>query len=225
MSNPFATEDGRIILIAGKSRSGKSSYTWERVKGEPRLIAWDTQDQWAALPGWKRVTDQREFSAALVKAGRGPCKIAYVHPAGAGDVKENFDKWCRKVLAFGKATGPLVCIPDELSTVTTTSKAPEGWGDLARTGLKFGITMYPISQRWAESDKTAFNNVSEIVFFSMMPMDVKYMAERTGIAPEELAKLKKTETATTVTLPYIRLDVDTMQITRDKLQFRKKKQK
>jgi hypothetical protein len=130
--------------------------------------------------------------------------------------------WCHKVLAFGKLTGPLVCIPDELSDVTNTSKAPEGWGSLARTGLKFGITMYPISQRWAESDKTAFNNVNEVVCFSMMPMDVKYMAERTGINPEELASLKKVETATHVRLPYIRLDVDTGHIERGVNQFRKR---
>lgn len=217
----FATLDGRIIVVAGKSRSGKSSDTWERVKKEPRILAWDTQDQWSKLTGFKRVTNQRDLSAALVKAGKGKVRIAYVPQPGC-DIKQEFDKWCLKVLAFGKATGPLVCIPDELSDVTSPGKAPEGWGTLARTGLKFGITMYPISQRWAESDKTAFNNVNEVVCFSMMPMDVKYMAERTGIAAEELAALKKIETATHVRLPFIRLDVDTGQIQRGANQFRKK---
>lgn len=218
----FATLDGKIIVIAGKSRSGKSSHVWEQVKKEPRILAWDTQDQWSKLPGFKRVTTQAEFNAALVKAGMGKCRIAYVHQLG--DVKEAFDFWSKKVLAFGKITGPLVCIPDELSDVTTTSKAPEGWGSLARTGLKFGITMYPISQRWAESDKTAFNNVNEIVCFSMMPMDVDYMAKRTGLSPDELASLKKLETPTMVKLPFIHMDVDTGQIERGCNTFRKAKQ-
>jgi hypothetical protein len=85
--------------------------------------------------------------------------------------------------------------------------------------------MYPISQRWAESDKTAFNNVSQIVFFSMMPMDVKYMAERTGVDAQELSALKKVETATTITLPYIVFDVDTLQQYPGFLKFRKQNQK
>ena len=218
----FATLDGKIIVIAGKSRSGKSSHVWQLVKKEPRIIAWDTQDQWSKLQGFKRVTSQRELSAALIKAGAGRCRIAYVPPEWTDDIKAEFDMWCRKVLAFCKATGPLVAIPDELSDVTTPSKAPPGWGTMARTGLKFGLTMYPISQRWAESDKTAFNNVNEFYCFAMLPMDVKYMAERTGLDPDELAGLAKVETATHVTLPWVRLDVDTKQIERGQNKFRKK---
>lgn len=216
----FATKDGKIIVLAGKSRSGKSAYAAKEVKSEQRIIAWDPEEQWCNLSGWKRVDNQRDFSAALVKAGRGKLRIAYVHTAG--DMKEDFNLWSQKVFKFLDLTGPLAVIPEELADVSTPGKAPEWWGQLIRKGLKRGLTVYPISQRWAEADKTAFNNISEIVCFSMMPMDVDYMAKRTGLDPEELKALKKIETATTITCPYIRLHADSGEIERGALKFRKK---
>lgn len=210
------TQDGKLIVIAGKSRSGKTAYVARDVKGEPRIIAWDPEDQWSQIKGFKRITSKRALYQAVQKGGA--AKLAYV---AGGDLAEQFNFWAGCAYHWGRYFGGCVVIGEELADVTSPSKACGNWGILLRRGLKRNITIYPISQRWAEADKTALGNPSEIVCFSMMPMDVRYMASKTGINEGELAAIKKIETDTTVTLPYIRLFVDSGDVEKNKLQFKK----
>lgn len=211
------TIDGRLIVVGGKMRSGKTAYVAQAVKQEPRIIAWDPHDQWGRLRGWKRFTSMVELHKAAQTPG--PAHLAYV--VGGDDIKMRFSQWCETSLQWGGIFGRCVIIAEEQADVSSPGKAVGAWGALLRGSLKLNLDVYPISQRWAESDKTAINNASEIVCFSMMPMDVEYMAKRTGIDAAELASLRKTETATHITLPYVRLIVDSGQLERNKLVFRK----
>lgn len=213
------TIDGRLVVLAGKSRSGKTAYTAQAVAGSRRVIAWDPHDQWGRLRGWQRITSASMLHQAIQTFG--PARLAYVPQAGT-DLKIEFEKFCKIALQFAKIFGPCDVIAEELATVSTSAKAPQAWGDLLRFALKLGSNVYAISQRWAEADKTALGNPSEVVCFQMMPMDVDYMAKRTGIAPGELAALRKLETATLVTCPYVQMDLDSGRIERAKLVFRKK---
>ncbi len=200
------TSDGRLIVIAGASRSGKTAYTVRQVKREKRIIAWDPEDQWARLPGWRRVTSRAELLSAVGKPG--PARLAYV---AGGKIREAFDFWAACAQYWGRYLGPCVAIAEELADVTSSAKAPGAWGILLRRGLKRGITIYAISQRWAEADKTAIGNASEFVLFRMSSGDdIAYMSRKTRVPVSELDGLQPLE--------YVRYTV-TGEFERGKLKF------
>ncbi|WP_430433991.1 hypothetical protein [Methyloversatilis sp.] len=180
------TDDGRLVVIAGASRSGKTAYTKKRTATESRLIAWDPEDQWAQLRGWRRVTTRAQLLDAV--QGRGPMRVAYV---AGGSLAPEFDFWAGCVMYAGRYVGPVACIAEELADVTTTAKAPGNWGVLVRRGLKRGISIYAISQRWSEADKTAVGNASEFVIFRQSSGDdVRYLARKTGVDEAAIAALQ-----------------------------------
>lgn len=205
------TVDGRLVVIAGASRTGKTAFTVQQVKDRKRIIAWDPEDQFSTMPGWKRITTRRELFRAIESPNA--AKLAYV---AGGNIAEEFDFWAASAFFWGRYYGGCVAIAEELADVTTPSKAPGNWGILLRRGLKRGITIFAISQRWSEADKTAFGNASEYVCFRLSSgMDVDYMAKRTRIKSEQIAALQN--------LQYVRMDAQTGEISAGKLNFSKKK--
>lgn len=200
------TLDGKLTVIAGASRSGKTVYTSRQVKGQRRAFAWDPEAQWCELPGWRKVTTRAQLLEAAQKPGAQ--RIAYV---AGGDLKAEFDYWAQCVMYAGRYVAPLACIAEELADVTTPSKAPGNWGILLRRGLKRGIDIYAISQRWAEADKTAMGNASAYVCFSLRGEDIEYMARKTRIPVQELEALQKLE--------WVRTDPVSKVTERGKLKF------
>lgn len=201
------TADGRLIVIGGASRSGKTAYTRRRVAAEKRVIAWDPEDQWSHERGFKRITTR----ADLLKAAHheGPGKFAFV---AGGDLKKEFDFWAGCVQYAGRYIGPLVAIAEELADVTTQSKAPGNWGILLRRGLKRGITIYAISQRWAEADKTAMGNASEFVIFRQATGDdARYLSRKTRVQEADINALKP--------LDFVRYDSGTGEVESGRLKF------
>lgn len=91
------TQDGRLYVIAGASRSGKTWWTSKAVKRARRVLAWDPEDQWAQLPGWTKVTTRAQLLAAAQR--KGPQRMAYV---AGGDLKGEFDFWCGCVMYAGR---------------------------------------------------------------------------------------------------------------------------
>lgn len=200
------TQDGRLIVIGGASRSGKTAYVAGLVKNSRRVWAWDPEDQWAQLPGWQRVTRKDRLEAAMLK--RGPQKIAYVT---GGDLPPAFDFWARCVMHAVRYVEPLDAVAEELADVTSASKAPGQWGMLIRRGLKRGLNLYPISQRWQEADKTAIGNATSFVFFRHVGDEAPlYLKRKTGVPIEMIPKEPlhyvewdpATETATPGRLPF-----------------------
>lgn len=182
------TEDGRLYVIGGASRSGKTAWTVRQVKTARRAMAWDPEAQWCELPGWRKVSTRADLMKWAQHAGA--MKVAFVPGV---DLKADFDFWCDAVMFAGRYRGPLAAIAEELADVTTPSKAPGAWGILLRRGLKRGITIFAISQRWAEADKTAIGNASAYVCFAMRGDDVAYMARKTRIPESDLSKLQALE--------------------------------
>ena len=177
------------------------------VSGSPRVLAWDPEDQWSHERGFKRITNRKDFLKAAHHAG--PGKFAFV---AGGDLKPEFDFWAACVQYAGRYVGPLSAIAEELADVTTPSKAPGNWGILLRRGLKRGITIYAISQRWAEADKTAMGNASEFVIFRQATGDdARYLSRKTRVSEDEINRLKP--------LDFVRYDSGTGQIERGKLTF------
>jgi hypothetical protein len=201
------TKDGRLIVIGGASRSGKTAYVRKRTAGSRRILAYDPEDQWAQLRDWRRVSTRSELLSACRQAGA--VKIAYV---AAGNLAAEFDFFCGCAMYAGRYIEPLEIIAEELADVTTPGKAPGNWGILVRRGLKRGITIFAISQRWAEADKTAVGNASEFVLFRQSSADdVRYLSRKSRVPEAELDGLKPLE--------YVRFDALNGDIERGKLKF------
>lgn len=182
------TDDGLLYVIGGASRSGKTAWTARQVRGAKRAMAWDPEAQWCELPGWRKVSTRADLMKWAQSAGS--YRVAFVPGV---DLRADFDFWCDAVMFAGRFRGPLVAVAEELADVTTPSKAPGAWGILLRRGLKRGITIYAISQRWAEADKTAIGNASRYVCFAMRGDDVAYMARKTRIPEADLSRLQALE--------------------------------
>lgn len=201
------TADGRLYVIAGASRSGKTAWTARQVKPAKRVFAWDPEAQWCELPGWRKVTTRKDMLAATEKPG--PQRVAYV---AGGSLQAEFDFWAGCVMYAGRYVEPLEAVAEELADVTSPAKAPGNWGILIRRGLKRGITIRCISQRWSEADKTAVGNASDFVVFRQSSGDdVRYLSRKTRIDESEINGL--------VPLQYVQMDALTGQITRGKLKF------
>jgi hypothetical protein len=201
------TVDGRLYVISGASRCGKSTQVAKMLRGSRRALAWDPEAQWCELPGWRKVTSRKQLLAAIQTPGH--MKIAYV---AGGDLKPEFDFCCACAMWAGRYRNPLDFVAEELADVTTPSKAPGNWGILVRRGLKRGINIYAISQRWAEADKTAMGNASIYIVFASRGEDVNYISRKTMLPLDELAAL--------VAFEFIIFDPVTKEKERKKLRFR-----
>lgn len=201
------TQDGRIRVVSGASRCGKTTQVAKETAASYRICAWDPEDQYASLPGYAKVTTRRQLLDALKTKGR--LRVAYV---AGGDLKEEFDFWCGCVYHAGRFIAPLDAIAEELADVTTQSKAPGNWGILIRRGMKRGINIWAISQRWSEGDKTCVGNASEYVIFASRPKDLEYVARFTGLPVAEIGALKPFE--------FIRTDPVTKEKVLSKLKFK-----
>lgn len=200
------TNDGRLIVIGGASRSGKTAYVRKATAKDRRIFAWDVEGQWAELPGWVKVTTREALMAAAHSAAAQ--RVAYV---AGGDLAEEFNFWSACVQYAGRYVAPLVAIAEELADVSSQAKAPAKWGILLRRGLKRGITIYAISQRWQEADKTAVGNASEFVFFRQNgPEAARYLSRKTGIPETEIPS---------VPLEFVKFDPTNGNILHSKLRF------
>ena len=201
------TQDGRLYVIAGASRSGKTAWTRKQTARVRRVWAWDPEAQWCELPGWKKASTRAELLQYAQRPG--PQKVAFV---AGGELKEDFDFWAGAVMYAGRYVAPLDAIAEELADVTTPSKAPGKWGILLRRGLKRGISLWCISQRWSEADKTAVGNATDFVIFRQSSGDdVAYLARKTRVALDEINGL--------VPLQFVHMNALTGDISRGKLRF------
>ncbi len=177
--------EGRLYVISGASRTGKTAWVRRQVQASKRVAAWDPEGQWADLRGWRTAETRRELLDHLKKPK--PVKVAYVASA---NLKAEFGFWSACVFQAGRSHGEISAVAEELGDVSTVGKAPDDWGILVRRGLKYGITLYAISQRWAEADKTAFGNASDYIVFRLSSHDdVRYIARKTRIPEAEMLAL------------------------------------
>lgn len=200
------TADGRLIIVSGASRCGKTTQVASETARLRRVAAWDPEDQYASLPGYQKVTTRRQLLAALETPSR--LRIAYV---AGGDIKKEFQFFCDAVMYAGRYVAPLCVIAEELADVTNSGKGAGAWGTLVRRGLKRGITIYAISQRWAEADKTAIGNCSEFIVFTSRADDVDYIAKKTRLPVAEVEAIKP--------FHFIRLDPVTKEKAIGKVRF------
>lgn len=183
------TNDGRLVIVSGSSRCGKTAKTERLVRPFKTVFVWDIEAQWCKIKGFKKITSLIELKK-IVKAGKAG-KYAYV---SGGNIKAEFELFCMCVFFYGSHFGECAIVAEELADVTTTAKAGECWGMLCRRGLKRSISIFAISQRWAEADKTALGNATDFYLFRMASgSDIEYMSKKTRVSIERLEKLKPLE--------------------------------
>lgn len=201
------TVDGRLYVIGGASRSGKTAWAKQQTAKLPRVLAWDVEDQWGQLPGWKRITNREELLREATNPGR--FKLAFV---SGGKLTDAFDFWASLAMYVGRYCDPLAVIAEELADVTNVNKAPGAWGLLLRRGLKRNITIFALSQRWSEADKTAVGNATDFVLFRQSSADdVRYLSRKTRVPEEEINGLEP--------LQFVHFNALTGTFERGKLKF------
>ena len=165
--------------MTGATRTGKTTWTAQRVKHDRRLLVWDSADEWGFKFRCQRVTDIGQLAQA-VKPGAVDRRIAFVAPV----TPLNFAYFCRLAWVYVRAR-PGTLIVEELADVTSPGKAPVYWGEIVRKGLRYGPSIYALTQRPSESDKTVIGNASILHVHQMARLDdSKYMARELRVADD-----------------------------------------
>lgn len=201
------TEDGRLFVVCGSTRSGKTAWTKKAAGRQPLVHCWDVEGQWRELRGWTAVHGRPSLSAAVQNGARG--RFAF---QPAADLRSDFDHWARWQLWRAKTAGGGAVIAEELADVTHAGKASGYWGLLVRRALKRGTSIYAITQRPAEVDKTTIGNMTDMVCFRLSRLkDRQAVAAEIGVEVSDLTALQP--------LDFIRADMTTGTITRGRLKF------
>lgn len=208
---PPLQRDGRIIVVVGSTGSGKSQWVRQQIKNAGRLWVWDVKPEYYQLPGFAVVRDPIVLlQAAQLKKNQ---RIAYV----MRPTVEHFEWWSRCAYVAARIK-PIVIVAEETADVTSPGKASEHWGQLVRKVRNTGSDLYAITQRPAESDKTAFGNASLFhVGRSSREKDRAYMAAEMDVKKSDLAALTSDENGAF----FIEKDTLTLKITRGRITFRK----
>lgn len=184
--------EGKLGVFTGKSRWGKTYQVKKRIRRSSRVLVWSIKervDRYADT--WSdaiKVSGLQNLIDILKSSGKGRARIVYM-PRSASE----FGQWAKLAHAWGMLA-PCDVVAEELADVTSPSKAPAGWGELCRQGLGWGINIYAITQRPAESDKTIMGNATYFHTHGLMRAnDRKYMAQEMDITVEQIAALKKYE--------------------------------
>jgi hypothetical protein len=146
MGRVNVSNKAKIVVVCGASGSGKSAWTKKQITRAKRLLIWDIDDEYTG----ERINKQADLVAKLrtEKAG----VFRYVGKA------KDFSFFCKCAFAWGRCT----VVAEEIAGVTSPGKAPEGWHMLVSRGRKRGISIYAVTQRPSESDKTVFGNASAL---------------------------------------------------------------
>lgn len=181
-------DDGRLEVVCGRSRSGKTYYVSREIKKLPRVFVYDPKGHPDDYPGFYTVHTLRQLQAHTIEQlkRRHNVRVRLADPG-----LSQFDDFCKLMFRFVSARlAPFVVVVDELSNMTTPGKAPPGWGRLCRQICGFGVSVYALTQRPAESDKTCFGNAHQLTVFKMTRADDrKYMAREMSIDPATLNAL------------------------------------
>lgn len=164
--------DGQLYGVVGASRSGKSEWVRQQVLQVQRLLLWDYKGE-SERYACRRVGSLEDL-AELVRPGLAGERLA-LHMSGMSD-RRVFALFCRLAFVWLRSdVGTLVF--EETAAVTSPSKAPTAYGDVLRMGLGFGCTIFAITQRPQESDKTAYGNATVMHSHQLAnPADCRYVA-------------------------------------------------
>lgn len=174
---------GKIFIVTGRSQSGKSHAVNAMLAGKKCVLVYDPKALTSDYPSITRVDT---VGGLVGHVQKGITRVRVLDPS-----REKFDLWCRTVFEIVKRVpGEWWLVADELSSVTSPAKAPNGWHVVCSQIKGYGANVIAITQRPAESDKTCFGNADVfLAFHSPRKKDRQYMAEEMDISPDMIANL------------------------------------
>ena len=148
-----------------------------------------------------------EVAAALARrfeaAGTGPVRARFVAGDDLGELEDLFGKVCR--LAF--EAGNLLLLAEELSDVTSASRAPPEWRRIITQGRHRGLQVIGAAQRPALIDKNFLGACTYVRCFTLRyAEDRRAMARSMDVPERDIAELQTTKTARGVTIRYLEKD-------------------
>jgi hypothetical protein len=168
------------------SRSGKTVAASQLAAARSRVVVWDLQQDWLKYD-FAKAESIAQLCAALAAATTSTARVTCKAPRAA------FDRFCRAAFAWGKLE-PCTIVVEELAWVTHPGKAPEAWHELVTGGLKFGVDLVSITQRPAESDKTALSQATVVRCFQQERFeDARYMARELRVEQARVDALERLE--------------------------------
>ena len=208
-------ESGKLMVLVGASRSGKTKKALQMLKPHKLVLIWDVEGQYENIDYrakslgalWQMLRQTAGKRAVIAYTGKlsefnGFCELAFW--------------WVRANSVAGKKCAVVF---EETSDVTNPGKAPEHYGIILRRGLKYGADLLAISQRPAESDKTAIGNASMVhVCRLQLSRDKKYMADMTGLNVKDLEALRADQDLSL--FDYITVDTGRGEYQKGRLSFR-----
>lgn len=170
---------GKLTAAIGASRSGKSQFVQSETAKARRLLVWDVKGEYGAVS--YRPQTRAELVQCLKHCAGKPGRIAFV-PPDLGD----FAFFCRAAAVWIKshyaARQPCALIFEETADVTSPGKAPAEYGILLRRYLAYGVDIFAVTQRPAESDKTSIGNASRVhICRAATARDRRSVAGDTGV--------------------------------------------
>lgn len=210
MARPRRRADGEAFLVCGSRGSGKSGWTIQRCEPAERLLVWDSVGEWSRLGLVRPVRSLTELHRLITTdlAHPGPFRYGYTGPVNA----KTFNTFCKLAFVWMKAAPDGVLVVEELADVTTPGKAPEGWGEIVRKGRHYGGSIFGLTQRPAESDKTLAGNADVIHCGRLsFPTDRKTLAEYLDVPVKMITALPS--------LHYIERDMRTRELSTGVLSF------
>lgn len=165
------TAKPRIEAYVGASGSGKGVSIAHRLEvlKPRRLLIWDPRSEYSKHA---RAVSMQQAVATVAGSKGGPFALRVVHD-GKTAPDQAFGLMCK--LAF--AGGDMLFLAEELSDVTTASRAPPSWRQCLTQGRHRNLHILGAAQRPALIDKTFLGNCTYIRCFTL-----RYAPDRQAMA-------------------------------------------
>lgn len=201
--------DGTLTYVTGSMGAGKTTHVKGKVRKSRRLLVWDGKGiDWGARDGCTIITSLAELRRIATSKGNGRWSVRVTVN------KANFAAFCKLAWIWLRIK-PGDVVVDEIADVTSTAKAPQEWGEIARKSRAFGGNVFVTTQRPQECDKTAQGNAMLFHCGLMSDADDQaYVAKRLlggMVPPADVASLGPLE--------YWERDVRTRTVRRGKVEF------
>lgn len=197
--------EGILSVISGSSRNGKTVYVKRMVERFKRVMVWDVDGEYTS--GFVSVDSIGQLISLIKKQGMQSLNVSY-RPKSL----DEFDAFCAVAVAWGTDTGELACVVEETADISSAGKAQGNFRILIGRGMKRGISLFCVTQRPSESEKTSLGNAKKIVTFYMTrAKDRDYMATELVCESEDIEGLEP--------LHYLEKDVDKRKIVQGSITF------
>ena len=208
MSKNSFVKDAKRIMITGASGTGKSHDTKEAIKKWPRVVVFDSLEEYGSLSGFVEARSIKQTLEIMRKKWKQGFKIAFVPRSGI-EIKQLHELSLLLLLAQKpykewKSQQKILFIVEEMNECYPNQNIKDeywGFGEICSRGRHSGIEVIGICQRLAEVNTRFRGNCSYMKFFEpadhvdvstiLKMIGPKYKDEIIGLGLGEYCKKEK----------------------------------